>query len=134
MAKASIDHETGAASTMVSKAFDNDKVSGNALKPFRRIKKVLKKGSNARKRTLTIEEYLKLLDTAQDYLKPIIIFAFNTGMRRGEILNLKWSNIDRKAGVVRLKEGDTKEGKEKVIPLNHHAKSVLDGIIRRYRL
>ena len=129
MAKASIDLEAGSASTMVNKAFDSDKISGNALKPFRGLKKVLKKGSNARKRTITIKEYLKLLDAAQDYLKPIIIFGFNTGMRRGEILNLNWSNIDRKAGVVRLKEGDTKEGKEKVIPLNHHAKRVLDGII-----
>ena len=129
MAKATIDIEIGGASTMVNKAFDCDKLSGNALKPFRRIKKVLKKGTNARKRTITIQEYLKLTAAAQDYLKPIIIFAFNTGMRRGEILNLKWSNIDHKAGVVRLKEGDTKEGKEKVIPLNHHARKVLGGII-----
>ena len=37
MAKATIDLETGSASTMVNKAFDSDKVSGNALKPFRSI-------------------------------------------------------------------------------------------------
>jgi integrase len=129
MAKASIDLETGIASTMVNKAFDTDKISGDVLKPFRRIKKVQRKGTNARKRTISFQEYLKLIEVAQDYLKPIIVFAINTGMRRGEILNLKWSNVDRAAGLIRLTEQDTKEGREKVVPLNHHAKKVLDGII-----
>jgi len=129
MAKGSIDLETNIAYSMVNKAFDSDKISGDALKPFRRIKKTLKPGANARKRTITIQEYLKLLSTAQDYARPIIILAFNTGMRAGEIINLKWEQVDRKAGFIRLTDQDTKEGKEKNIPLNHHAQNVLDGII-----
>ena len=129
MAKASVDLETSTAFSMVNKAFDNDKILGDALKPFRRIKKILKQGANARNRTITIQEYSKLLHTAQDYAKPIIIFAFNTAMRAGEIINLKWEQIDHKIGFIRLTEKDTKEGKEKNIPLNHHAIKVFDGIL-----
>jgi integrase len=128
-APATIDLEVSIAHIMVNKAFDNDKVHGDALKPFRRLNRALKRGSNARQRILSIDEYLKIIDAAQDYLRPIIILAFNTGMRRGEILNLKWSNIDRKADVLRLNEGETKEGRKKLVPLNHHAIGALDGII-----
>ena len=128
-AKSTIDIEVGIASAMVNKAFDNDKVSGDTLKPFRCIKNVLVRGSNARKKTITVEEYIKLLDAAQDYLKPILIIGFNTGMRLGEILNLKWSNIDRKEGFIRLTEGDTKEKKEKIIPINSNVGNVFDRII-----
>ena len=129
MAKSTIDIEVGIASAMVNRAFDNDKVSGDILKPFRCIKNTLPRGSNARKRTLTIEEYLNLLTAAQDYLKPILIVGFNTGMRLGEILRLKWSNIDSKAGVIRLTEDDTKEDKPKVIPINSNVMDVFARII-----
>lgn len=129
MAKSTIDIEVGIASSMVNKAFDNDKVSGDTLKPFRRLKNVLKRGSNARKRTITIDEYRKLLDVAQDYLKPILIVGFNTGMRLGEILKLKWSNIDLKAGFIRLTDKDTKECKEKNIPINFSVMDVFNKII-----
>jgi integrase len=128
-APATIDLEVTIAHIIVNKAFDNDKVHGDSLKPFRRLDKALKWGGNARKRILSIDEYLKLINAAQDYLKPMIILAFNTGMRRGEILKLKWSNVDRKAGVLRLTEGDTKEGREKVIPLNRHAIKALEEVM-----
>jgi len=126
---ASVDLETSTAFSMVNKAFDNDKISGDTLKPFRRIKKLLKQGANARKRTITIQEYLKLVSTAQDYARPLIILAMNTGMRAGEILNLKWEQIEIKDGFIRLTEKDTKESKAKNIPLNRHAIKVLGEII-----
>lgn len=52
-----IDQEIGAAKTVINKAFDNGLVGGDTLKSFRRVKKLLKKGSNARKRVLSCSEY-----------------------------------------------------------------------------
>ena len=57
--------------------FDNDMVDGYVLKAFRSVKRKLKKGSNAR-RTLTIDEYLRLIDKAPHHLKACIITAYNT--------------------------------------------------------
>lgn len=63
-------------------------------------------------------------------MKPILILAFNTGMRAGEIVNLRWNHIDLKSGFIRLTEADTKEGKDSCIPLSYHARNALSGLIR----
>lgn len=125
MSPRSIDYETGAAQRMLIKAFDNDMIDGNALKPFRRLKKALRKGGNARKRTLSLSEYQALIENAPSHLKAIIITAFYTGMRIGEILGLQWSHIDTNTGFIRLNGDDTKEESEKNIPINHHVEAVL---------
>jgi integrase len=101
-APATIDMEITIAKTMVTKAFDNDMVDGRVLKAFRNVKRKLKKGSNARKRTLIFPKYLKLIDKAPEHLKGMLIVSFNTGMRPGELRLLKWSHIDRKAMFIRL--------------------------------
>ena len=52
-----IDQEIGAARSMVKEAWDNDKVSGDALKPFKQTSKLLRKGANARDRVLSMDEF-----------------------------------------------------------------------------
>jgi integrase len=129
-APATIDLELVMTKTMVSKAFDNDMLDGRCLKAFRRVKKALKAGSNARKRTISLEEYSALLDEAKRHMAPLIEVGFNTGMRRHEVLSLRWSYIDREKRVIRLPAEVTKEKREKVIPINHHVAKVLDGLPR----
>jgi integrase len=129
-AAATIDMEISLVKTMVTKAFDNDLVDGRTVKAFRVVKRKLKKASNARKRTLTIEEYLRLVAAAPDHLEAFLTVAFNTGMRTGELRALRWSHVDREKGVIRLSADLTKEGKAKVIPINHHVKRVLAGLPR----
>ena len=124
-AAATVDMEISLMKTMITKAFDNDLVDGRTVKAFRTVKRKLRKAANARKRTLTIEEYLKLVDVAPDHLKAFLTLAFNTGMRTGELRGLRWSHIDREKWVIRLPADLTKEGKAKVIPINHHVKRVL---------
>jgi integrase len=124
-----IDYEISVVKTMVTKAFDNDLVSGRTLKAFRKLKRRLRPGSNARDRVLTFEEYLKLLGAAKPHLKPILVMAYHTGLRKGELLNLRWSHIDHK-GFIRLPANMTKERKPKVVPINHHVKAALESLPR----
>jgi integrase len=124
-APATIDMEVVIAKTMITKAFDNDLCDGRTVKAFRVVKRKMKKAANARKRTLSIEEFLKLVDVAPDHLKAFLTLAFNTGMRTGELRGLQWSHIDREKWVIRLPADLTKESKAKVIPINHHVKKVL---------
>ena len=56
---------------------------GEALRAFKALKNKLKKDANARKRTIAIDEYLKLLDVAPAHFKTVLIVAYNTGMRSG---------------------------------------------------
>ncbi|MFC1876228.1 tyrosine-type recombinase/integrase [Thermodesulfobacteriota bacterium] len=130
LSPATIDMEISIAKTMITKAFYNDMVAGRILKAFNNINKKLKKGANVRKRTLTIDEYKGLILEAKSHLKAFLIIAFNTGMRRGEIRQLKWSYIDRKNDMIRLPPKIVKEGKGKAVPVNHHVEKALKGLPR----
>jgi integrase len=74
--------------------------------------------NNQKERTLTHEEQKRLLDSTNEYLRPIIIFALNTGMRKSEILTLKWSNVDLETGIITLEKSNTKSKKLRRIPIN----------------
>jgi integrase len=74
---------------------------------------------------LSVEEYVKLCQVAPPHLQAMLALAYHTGMRLGDIRNLKWANVDRDKGFIRLSADLTKEGKAKIIPLNHYANEVL---------
>jgi integrase len=118
--------EISVAKTMINRAFDNDLVNGSTVKAFRRVKRKLKKAANARRRTLSVPEYMRLLQEAPPHLKAMLTVAYNTGMRLGELRNLQWLHVDREAGLIRLPAELVKESRAKVIPINHHVKRVLD--------
>ena len=69
-----------------------------------------------RDRVLNDEEEEKLMSELADHLKPIVICALNTGMRRGEIFSLKWKNIVD--GKIVLEARNTKTKKQRRISIN----------------
>lgn len=89
---------------MLNKAIEWGKAEIN---PAKKVK--LFKENNIRVRYLEKEEIKKLLDNASAHLKPILIVALNTGMRKGEILNLKWHDLDFKNSIISIRE--SKSGK-----------------------
>ncbi|MBI3606691.1 MAG: tyrosine-type recombinase/integrase [Nitrospirae bacterium] len=50
--------------------------------------------NNLIERWLTSEEETALLDASPGWLKEILVFAVNTGLRQSEILNLEWPQVD----------------------------------------
>jgi len=56
--------------------------------PVRRVKLFSEK-DNLKERILTDDEEERLLEASKSHLRPIILTALHTGMRRGEILGLK---------------------------------------------
>ncbi len=63
----------------------------------------------------------KLLNSCRAHLKPIVELALHTGMRKGELLNLKWDQV--RDGFIYLKE--TKSGKSRQIPYDGRVAQVL---------
>ena len=61
--------------------------------PFDKGKSLILKENNKRMRFLTEEEITKLLDACPPFLHRIVSCALHTGMRKGEILGLKWDQI-----------------------------------------
>jgi integrase len=117
MADATVDQEISSAKTMIFKAFDNGLISGDTLKTFKVVKKLLKSNANARDRVLSKAEFETLLNKASKHLKPILLTGYYTGMRKGEILNLTWNRVDLRNRVIRLEAGDTKDNEARNIPI-----------------
>jgi integrase len=61
--------------------------------------------------------------------ETIIVCALETGMRRGEILNLRWSDVDMKTHTIYL--GKTENGESRHVPISNRLFSVLSGLPRR---
>ncbi len=112
---------------MFTKAVDWNMVEDEALKRIRRVKLLAE--NNRRLRYLSKEECQALINSCDKHLKPIVITALNTGMRKGEILSLKWDNADLKHGFILL--DITKNGDRRKIPINETLKTALQGIMRR---
>ena len=84
-----------------------------------------------RDRVLTREEEDRLLGVASERLRPILIVALNTGMRKGEILRLKWQDIDLENRIILVKQ--TKSGKPRTLPINSRLLDELMWLKKRNR-
>ena len=75
--------------------------------------------NNARKRFLTEPELARLLGACRDSssadLLPAVLLAIGTGCRRGELLGLRWRDVDLSAEVITLT--DTKNGDARTLPI-----------------
>ena len=72
---------------------------------------------NVREGFLEHADYLKLRDLLPDHQRLILVIGYHLGLRRGEILQLRWEQIDRQRNVIRLERKQTKSGKARVAPL-----------------
>ena len=88
----------------------------------------------ARDRRLEAGELEKLLSAGASpnpYFRPVVLFAIETGMRRGEILSLTWENVHLGKRYVHLP--DTKNGDSRDVPLSPMALELLGGLPRNIR-
>jgi len=74
-------------------------------------------------RWLSLDEEKKLLSASPSWLQEIITFAIHTGLRQGEIMDLKWSQIDFKRKTIIISE--QKNRSVDTLPLNASALGVL---------
>ena len=111
---ASVNRDLACLSKILSMAFDNELVDSN---PMRRVR--LLKESGSRERFITAEEEVKLfakLTGRRDHIRSVVTVALNTGMRRGEILDLQWEHVNFIARTIFIARSKT--GKTRTIPMN----------------
>ncbi|MGB7207371.1 MAG: tyrosine-type recombinase/integrase [Pyrinomonadaceae bacterium] len=112
-------------SKIFSLASDADIVDNN---PCRRVKKF--RLNNQRVRVLSSEEEIELMSALgnNELVKQIVIFALNTGFRRGEIFDLKWFDVDFSRGLIQIRE--SKANRKRVVPMNETIRTLLNGLVR----
>jgi len=107
--------------------FSLAKEYGNPCRSLKRLRQ-----PSHRERYLTIEEEQQLMGVLTGhlaYLRPIILIAINTGMRRGEIYGLEWERVDFSRDLIRVTR--TKTDRDRVIPINPVVREVLDPLWNR---
>jgi len=117
--RSTVNRETTILKKMFNLAIDwNLTVQNPALKV-----KLFSEKDTQKEKILTGEEEVKLLAESPAFLRPILAVALNTGMRRGEILNLRWEQVDLAKRLIVVKQ--TKSGKDRLIPINDGLYAVL---------
>lgn len=64
-------------------------------------------------------------DGFTDHLMPLVLVAMNTGLRRGELFGLSWSDVNLPGKLVTVTAGNAKSRKARHVPLNYEAVDVL---------
>lgn len=82
----------------------------------------------------TFEEADRLIAGAKDEWRAMIVVALRTGLRLGELLGLRWQDVDLRGGklvvrqnIVRGVVGTPKSGKAREVPLSDEALAALKG-------
>ncbi|HKQ06193.1 MAG TPA: site-specific integrase [Blastocatellia bacterium] len=84
-----------------------------------------------RERTITKQEEERLLEACigpRAHLRPIIICALDTGMRRGEIFKLQWSDIDFDSRIITVRAFNTKTMRERQVAITERLFSELEAL------
>ena len=86
-----------------------------------------RRAKRLRLNTWRIERHLEPLPEhdGEDRLKPLVLLALNTGLRRGELFSLKWSDINFGAKMLTVVSAAAKSGRRREVPLNTEALAVL---------
>lgn len=77
-------------------------------------------------------EVTQTVNSDNPHLKAIILLAVDSGMRRGEILKLRWADIDFDKGKINIIGSHTKTERERDAPLSQRAKVALLSLREMY--
>ncbi len=125
---ATVNREVACLKTMISRAIKHGKLDTN---PILRVKKLPE--NNVRERVLDNDHFELLLQACPQHLRPIVLVAYYTGMRRSEILFLTWEEVDLQKGFIRLKGDRTKTGIARSVPLHPRVSEALSRLPRGIR-
>lgn len=118
---ASVNLELSVLSSIFTLALELEAAATN---PCRKVRKL--RVDNKRDRYLSADEETALmaqLTGRRKHLRPIVELALGTGMRRGELLSLRWQHVDFQRGVIHVKQ--TKTNKDRQIPMSHQVRELL---------
>jgi integrase len=99
--------------------------------PFGRTKKIISTAAEVqRDRVLSFQEEQLLLTScefeARRHIRPIVITAIDTAMRKGELLKLRWTDIDFRQGKITIQATNSKTEKKRIVGMTGRVRSELE--------
>lgn len=99
----------------------------NGQNPAAKVKQF--RVDNSRTQFLENADIVRLFAACDEVIQPIVEVALLTGMRRGEILNLRWEHIDLTNGVIHVLK--TKSGEPREIPMAAKIRALFNSLGNR---
>jgi len=121
----SVNRELSCLRKIFNVAIDWDRAKDN---PLRKVKFFSEK-ENLRERVLTDDEEKLLFEASSSHIRPILMVALYTGMRKGEIFRLRWKNVDLEKR--EIKSVESKSGRGRTLPINSTLFEVLSALKRQ---
>jgi integrase len=87
---------------------------------------MLDESDNVREGFLLPDQYVKLRDELPPHQRLILVIGYHLGMRSGEILGLRWDQVDWAANTIRLEKRQTKSKQARTAPLYGELRAWLD--------
>jgi integrase len=78
-----------------------------------------------RRPVMPVAEEVKLLCSCSDHLRPIVIAALDTGMRRGELLGQLYEHVDFDRRLISVTHSKTAEGEHRLVPMTNRVFELL---------
>ncbi|QQS39999.1 MAG: site-specific integrase [Acidobacteriota bacterium] len=123
--KTTVNYHLAVLSRIFSLAAESGLLETNPCKNVRKFRL-----NNRRTRVLSDLEEARLVKALKDnqLVRNIVIVALHTGMRKGEILDLKWFDVDLKRRVITVRK--SKSFQPRAVPMNHTVATLLEEIRR----
>ena len=123
-ARGTIHHEVAALNRMFTLGVTAGRLHTKPRFPLPRL-------DNVRKGFFTDEEVRRVISHLPEWYAPAIEFGWLTSWRSSEVKGLTWSQVDFRAGTIRLEPGTTKNREGRTFPFNEFPQ--LDDLLRRQR-
>lgn len=99
---------------------------------------ISKKQEDKRNRVLSHDEEMRLLAACETgdkqgrfkrlHVRPILICALDTAMRKGEILRVEWRDVDFDKNYIRIRAENTKTSEERGVPISARLRNELESM------
>ncbi len=117
-AQATVNRHLQFLSAVYRRAVRDSKVASS---PTAKVK--LYRVNNKRERWLRHDEERRLFEALPGWLRPLVAVALHTGMRKGELLKLRWPDVDFAGGAIAIR--DPKSGEDEHVVMNETVRRAL---------
>lgn len=121
-----VNREVSCLSSVFRVLIEHDLVEYNPCRQLRR----LSEKSGLRQVYICHDDVIKIASACPEWYRDLAMFSYYTGARRGELVDLRWSNVNLKQRMITLLPDQTKEALPKKIPLHVDAMKILERLNR----
>lgn len=117
-----INREVATLRNMLNKGIAWGRIGTN---PVAELKPLRHDAPRKQRRALTVSEVESILSKSPDYLRPVFRLYASSGIRRGELVSLRFSDVDFDGRCITIRASVAKSGKARTIPLDDEMLAML---------